>query len=94
VSGFDWDEENIAHIARHNVTVKEVEEVLDSDPEYFFVFTQDGEKRYLALGVTKQGRLLTVAYTERADRLRPITAWAMTRKEKRFYDSEKIRQQK
>lgn len=30
--GFDWDEENLAHIAKHGVTRREAEEALNSDP--------------------------------------------------------------
>ena len=30
--GFDWDEANIEHIARHNVMPEEAEQVLGHDP--------------------------------------------------------------
>jgi len=31
ISGFDWDEDNILHIERHQFTPEEVEEVFDND---------------------------------------------------------------
>ncbi len=94
MSFFNWDEDNIAHIQRHDVTPQEIEEVFNGDPEYAYWFTQDGEARYQVGGFTVKGRYLTVSYTERDEMIRPITAWDMTRKERKEYDAKKIKQQK
>jgi uncharacterized DUF497 family protein len=93
VSGFNWDAENVDHIARHDVTPQEIEEVFNDDPEYALNYTKDGEERFQAFGVTVQGRYLTVAYTEREAMIRPITVWDMNRKERKNYDAKKITQQ-
>jgi len=85
VSGFDWDEENIAHIARHGVTVREVEEVFLGNPVIELAYIVDGEERFRAQGITNWGRYLTVAYADRNEKVRPITAWDMTRKDRRIY---------
>jgi hypothetical protein len=93
MSSFNWDEDNIAHVERHDVTPQEIEEVFDRDPEFAYRFTQDGERYYSAYGFTARGRYLTVGYVERGDRIRPVTAWDMTRKERKVYDAKKIDQQ-
>jgi hypothetical protein len=60
MSFFNWDEANIKHVGDHDVTPQEVEEVFDRDPEFAYVFTQDGERYYRAYGFTAHGRYLTV----------------------------------
>ena len=72
---FDWDAENLAHIARHEVTAAEAEYVLEHptlDLEY-----QDwhGEERFAEVGVTSSGRVLVVITTWRGLRTRVITAF-------------------
>jgi hypothetical protein len=34
MSFFNWDEDNIAHVERHDVTPQEIEEVFNDEPEY------------------------------------------------------------
>jgi uncharacterized DUF497 family protein len=94
MSFFNWDEENIKHVGDHDVTPQEVEEVFNGDPEYAYRYTKNGEERFLAFGVTARGRYLTIGYIERDELIRAITAWDMTRKERKFYDAKKIDQQR
>ena len=49
--GFDWDDKNVAHIARHNVEPEEAEEVFFDKP--FIRRSRDG--RYIALGQSWAG---------------------------------------
>lgn len=46
ISALEWDDENISHIARHNVTPKEVEDV------YYGIHLciKDGDQRYILSG--------------------------------------------
>jgi hypothetical protein len=44
-----------------------------------------GESRYAAFGQTIQGRLLTVVFTKRNDKIRVISTRDMNRKEREFY---------
>ena len=44
------------------------------------------EDRYLTFGHSSQGRLLVVSHIDRDDRIRPISAREMTRKEKSDYE--------
>lgn len=50
---FDWDEANVAHIARHGVRPWEAEEAL-TDPLRLVlkVCSQRGEERWAALGLS------------------------------------------
>jgi uncharacterized DUF497 family protein len=82
VSGFDWDEENTAHIARHGVSLGEAEQVLEQDP--LILRTED--QKYLAYGQTEAGRYLLVVFAWRPKRIiRVVTARPMTDGEKKNY---------
>jgi uncharacterized DUF497 family protein len=85
LGGFDWDEENVDHIARHGVTPAEVEEVLTRKritSEPYFV---NNEERRVVQGITEGGRPLTVVITDRNRLTRPITAHDMSRRDRRQY---------
>ena len=45
----------------------------------------ESEERVLCFGRTKSGRLLTVLYTERNDKIRVVTAYGMTGEQQRLY---------
>jgi len=47
-----------------------------------------GEERWLLVGETSAGRLVVVAYTERGDEIRLITARSTTRRERQTYEEE------
>jgi uncharacterized DUF497 family protein len=82
---FDWDEANVAHIARHNVTPEEVEQVFANDPMDLRVDIVDGEERYASVGHTNGPRVLVLAWTMRADATRSVTAFdASERLAKRY----------
>ena len=53
VSGFEWDDNNVFHIERHEFTPEEVEEVFAGDHKV----RRTRQKRYIALGETLDGRL-------------------------------------
>lgn len=73
--GFDWDEANIQHIARHDIEPAEAEQVILNNPIELEGRQVNGEDRILSLGMTNQGRLLLVATTLRGHRLRVVTAF-------------------
>jgi hypothetical protein len=82
IRGFIWDDENVAHIGRHQVSPDEVEEALTGSP----VILRGPDGRYLVYGRTAAGRLLFAVYVQRPEgRIRILTAREMTEKEKRFY---------
>jgi len=73
---FDWDDANRDHIARHQVSVEEVEQVVENDPLDIEAETMEGEERISSIGRTDQGRFLVVVTTLRETRLRVITAFS------------------
>ena len=72
---FDWDEASVGHVARHNVTPEEVEQVFSYDPMDLGADVVDGEERYTGVGHTKRLRVLVLVWTIRGDTTRPITAF-------------------
>ncbi|MEZ8217778.1 hypothetical protein B0813_001315 [Candidatus Fervidibacteria bacterium JGI MDM2 SSWTFF-3-K9] len=82
VKRFDWDERNIAHIAKHSVSLEEVEKVfLNNKPH----FRRHG-KVFYAFGQTSSGRYLFIVFRFVTPKVvRVITARDMTQKERRYY---------
>ncbi len=80
---FEWDDSNIEHIARHEVTPGDVEDVaFDDDP-----WVRKGRKgtRYM-LGYTIGGRYLFVVYVPKGKGIaRVITAMDMDDKTRKLY---------
>ena len=73
---FDWDDGNRDHLALHNVTPEEAEQViLDPHAVLLEIDSYEGEERTKALGITSMGRILVVLFTFRGGAIRPITAY-------------------
>ncbi|HEX9080554.1 MAG TPA: BrnT family toxin [Desulfuromonadaceae bacterium] len=92
ITGFEWDKGNERKNAKHGVTPAEAEQVFLNEP---ILITPDSahsgiEIRYRALGVSSDGRKLTVIFTlRRSDTLiRVISARDMHRKERTLYEQE------
>ena len=82
VSGFEWDDDNILHIARHEFTPEEVEEVFAGDHKV----RRTRQQRYIALGETRDGRLAFVVFRRLSRGLvRVITARDMDASERRLF---------
>src|SRR5690349_12676410 len=82
---FDWDDENISHLKRHQIEPWEVEEFFRNDPAIRGHEVVDGEDRWTAAGATLSLRVLTLVFTVRNDRIRPITGWDADRQTKKEY---------
>ena len=81
-----WDPGNIAHVARHSVTVQEADEACHGDP----VALKSYLERIIVIGPTQAGRMLAVVLEpESTDVYRPITARPASRKERRYYQQQK-----
>jgi uncharacterized DUF497 family protein len=72
---FDWDDTIILHIAAHDVLPEEAEEVLLGDPMELEFDVANGEERWTYVGETNAGRVLTVVFTTRSERMRVVTAF-------------------
>lgn len=87
-TGFEWEDGNAPKIwARHAVAQGECEQVFFGEP--LLVASDErhsgAEQRWAAWGRTVEGRALAVVFTLRGDRIRPISARAMNRKERERY---------
>jgi uncharacterized DUF497 family protein len=82
ISGFEWDDDNISHIERHEYTPEEVEEVFAGD----YKVRRARERRYIALGRTFDGRMALVVFL-RLPRgvIRVVTARDMEERERRLF---------
>jgi hypothetical protein len=80
---FEWDEgtgRNVDHIALHEVTPADVEEVLDNAPRFARSNRDEGATHFM-LGPTKAGRFLFAAIVETpiTGRWYVVTAYWMSR---------------
>lgn len=77
------DEHRINHIARHEISIKEVLEVVLGN----YVYIKGREDRWLLIGKTKKERFLTVVVGERAKKntYGLVTARPSRRDERSFY---------
>ena len=82
IGQLEWDDENIQHIARHNVNPEEVEDVSFG----VHLSRRENDRRYVLSGQTAAGRYLVVVVEEVGKGLfRPITAFEMSESYKRRY---------
>lgn len=85
---FEWDQGNIEKSWKiHQITDKEAEEVFFSEPLKIFTDKAHSvkEKRFLAYGVTKEDKKLTIVFTIRKSKIRVISARNQSRKERVLY---------
>ncbi|MBI2938821.1 MAG: BrnT family toxin [Chloroflexi bacterium] len=77
------DEHRLAHIARHQVTIEEVREIIAGD----YAYIRGREDRWLLIGQTEQGRFLTVVVGERSQKQTDglVTARPASREERSFF---------
>ncbi|MBV8728598.1 MAG: BrnT family toxin, partial [Acidobacteriia bacterium] len=68
---------------------EEAEEAVIIEPLDVDIQQQEDEPRVLCFGRTRLGRLLTVVYTERGDKIRVVTAYEMTESQQRLYFRER-----
>jgi hypothetical protein len=73
--GFDWDEGNVAHIARYGVAPDEVEQVFVNEALDLGFELVNGEERWTSIGHTAALRVLVIVWTMRGERVRTVTAF-------------------
>ena len=74
---FEWDSEKAAqNLEKHNVSFHEAATVFGDPLSVMFPDPDHsvGEDRYIIIGISHRDRLLIVAYTDRDDRIRIISA--------------------
>ena len=86
---FEWDMRKAAlNVRKHGVSFDEastafgdLRSITIPDPDH-----STGEERFILLGHSFRGRLVVVVHTERADRIRMISARNANRAERRKYE--------
>ena len=88
---FEWDPRKAAkNLRKHRVSFNEAATVF-GDPLSTTVPDPDhsmAENRYIIIGVSNRRRVVMVAYTERGERIRIISARELTRAEREAYEEE------
>lgn len=86
---FEWDQlKAIANLKKHGVSFEEAKTVFDNPLAVIFddeAHSKD-ESREIIMGHSQQSRLLLVAFTERSNNIRIISARLVTRKEREDYE--------
>ncbi len=86
---FEWDEEKAkANLKKHRVSFDEATTVFTdsfsitiSDPDHSV-----DEQRYIDIGISDNGRVLVVVYTERGSDIRIISCRKATPSERKIYE--------
>jgi uncharacterized DUF497 family protein len=72
---FDWDEHNEQHLARHGISRSDAEDVLSGNHILLEYQTRSDEQRWVAVGTTRAGRIISIVFAVRGEAMRPITGW-------------------
>ena len=81
----DWDEQNIDHLARHQIAPAEAEQVIRNRPIDLGSHLRNGEERITQVSETDAGRVLHVISTMRDAKVRVITAWPAKDRMRRYF---------
>ncbi|MGA8541572.1 MAG: BrnT family toxin [Terriglobales bacterium] len=73
---FDWDGQNEKHLANHGIRRSDAEDVLSGNHILLEYQMEDDEQRWVAVGATRTGRILSIVFAVRGEAIRPITGWA------------------
>ena len=86
VSRLLWDPWNVGHMARHQVSPEEVEEICQGNPLVLTGYLA----RLIVLGPTAEGRIVAVVLApQEAGVYYPVTARPASRRERALYRREK-----
>jgi uncharacterized DUF497 family protein len=86
---FEWNiQKACSNLKKHKVSFEEAATALadpmaatGADPDHSI-----GEFRYITFGISKRGRLLVVAHTEKGDSIRIISARIARKGERKIYE--------
>jgi uncharacterized DUF497 family protein len=92
IVGFDWDDGNTyKNEKKHGIKWQVIEEIFFNEPLLLLedVKHSNDECRCFALGKTDEDLKLFVAFTKRENKIRVISARAMNKKERAYYENYK-----
>jgi hypothetical protein len=88
---FEWDEVKATNnLTKHGISFEEAKTIFN-DPLSITIPDPDhsaDEMRYIDIGMSANGRLLVVVYTERGQNIRLISSRKVTRREQRVYEQD------
>jgi uncharacterized DUF497 family protein len=87
---FEWDDDKaVSNLKKHKMSFDEGATIFNdplvahiSDPDH-----SEDEERFVAIGISVEGNLLVVAFTERSERIRIISCRKATRAERKIYEN-------
>jgi uncharacterized DUF497 family protein len=88
---FEWDPRKAAaNLAKHGVTFEEAATVFGDPLGRFLADPRHSskEERFVLLGSSREGQLLTVMFVDRSDTIRIISVRRATRRERRDYEED------
>jgi uncharacterized DUF497 family protein len=88
---FEWNRKKAKYNHRkHGVSFEEASTVFDDVLAAFYEDPDHSvhEKRFLMMGTSVRGRLLYIAFADRNERMRIISARMPTKEEKKLYEEE------
>jgi len=90
---FEWDEAKAAaNLDKHGISFEEAQTVF-GDPNTITLFDDQHsnvEDRFVDIGMSANGRILVVVYTENEARIRIISCRRATPKERRQYEQRHV----
>lgn len=87
--GFEWHEEKAEkNLKKHGISFESAKTVFNDPLSITIADSQnsDNEKRYIDIGLSSQGQLLVVVYTERQGNIRIISCRKATNTERKIYE--------
>ena len=88
---FEWDRRKAKYnLRKHGVSFEEASTVFDDVLAAFYEDPDHSvhEKRFLMIGTSARGRLFYIAFADRNERMRIISARMPTKEEKKLYEEE------
>jgi uncharacterized DUF497 family protein len=82
---FVWDKQNLEHLALHEISPAEAEEVLRNRPMDLESQLRNGEERMAQVGETDSDRILIVVSTMCGKKIRVVTAWPAKERFRRYF---------
>jgi len=86
---FDWNDQNIRHVAAHGISPEEAEQVIENEPLDLEFQLRNGEERIVQVGETDAGRILVVVTVVREQVIRVVTAFPAKERLRRLYRTKK-----
>lgn len=87
---FEWDESKaVANLKKHGVSFEEAKTVFENPLAVIFddeMHSSIKEQREIMIGHSRQNQLLLIAFTERSNIIRIISARLATRREREDYE--------